>query len=221
MSRGDVYRHICIVDAAGQVVPDAFLELPEELWDAECRRLTLLFDPGRIKRGLKPHEDAGAPLVAGNRYSLVIDAKWPDARGNPLATGFRKDFRVVAFDDVQPDPHAWRVSSPPPGTDEPLVIRFNEPLDHALLKHSLELRDADLSAVEGTAAIDEQETTWSFRPADAWRAGSYELVVDATLEDCAGNSVGRPFEKRIAAGAVGAGSEKPVVVPVTIAAPSR
>ena len=49
-----------------------FLELGEELWDPAGRRLTLFFDPGRIKRGLKPRRP-GPVLEAGRRtrWSLM------------------------------------------------------------------------------------------------------------------------------------------------------
>ena len=35
---------------------------------------------------------------------------------------------------------------------------------------------------------------WSFVPEKPWAAGRYSLVIDTTLEDLAGNSIGRPFE---------------------------
>jgi hypothetical protein len=38
------------------------------------------------------------------------------------------------------------------------------------------------------------EASWSFRPENPWRAGKYAVRVDRTLEDLAGNGVGRPFE---------------------------
>src|SRR5262249_11153664 len=54
MSQGDAYRYIRLLDATGKEVRQAFLELGEELWDPQGTRFTLLFDPGRIKQGLKP-----------------------------------------------------------------------------------------------------------------------------------------------------------------------
>ena len=51
----------------------AFLALDQELWDPVRRRITLLFDPGRVKRGVRTNLESGAPLVAGRRYRLVID----------------------------------------------------------------------------------------------------------------------------------------------------
>ena len=53
-----------------QVVRDPFLVLSQELWSLDGRRLTVLMEPGRIKRGLEadpPHEPA---LVVGGRIAL-------------------------------------------------------------------------------------------------------------------------------------------------------
>ena len=84
MSRGEAYRHIHLRDADGREIEAAFLELGEELWDPDMRRFTLLCDPGRVKRGLRPREELGPVLEAGRDYALVIDADWPDAQGRAL-----------------------------------------------------------------------------------------------------------------------------------------
>ena len=62
-----------------------FVELEQELWNRDQTRLTLLFDPGRIKRGVKPNVDMGPVLLEGHRYTLVIDRDLKDANGAPLA----------------------------------------------------------------------------------------------------------------------------------------
>ena len=66
------------------------LELDQELWDREGQRLTVLFDPGRIKRGVLPRDEVGSALFEGSAYTLVIDSKWHDANGAPHsgAAGF-------------------------------------------------------------------------------------------------------------------------------------
>lgn len=194
MGRGASYRHISLLDDAGRPVQAPFLEIGEELWDRSGRRLTVLFDPGRIKRRLKPHEELGPPLVEGRNYELVIAAAWNDAAGAPLQTEFRKKFSVTALDETQPDPQRWETTSPAAGTREPLIITFDEPLDRAMLAWAIEAVDSTGMALEGKIAIDEHETRWSFQPAAAWAAGRYELRIDPSLEDRAGNSVGRPFE---------------------------
>jgi hypothetical protein len=54
--------------------------------------------------------------------------------------------------------------------------------------------------LEGNITIDNQETRWSFRPADPWLAGPHQLRIETILEDVAGNSVGRPFEVHLPSG---------------------
>ena len=194
MSRGEAYRHIHLLDAAGKPVESAFLEVGEELWDPDGKRLTLFIDPGRIKRGLKPREDLGPVLEAGKKYTLAIDRDWSDARGDPLGEPYRKAFEAVAAVDQSPDPKTWKVEAPPAGTNRPLDVRFPGPLDHALLGRLLNVTDAGGREVAGSVTVSDQETRWRFTPARPWPAGEYRLAVDTTLEDLAGNSLGRPFE---------------------------
>jgi hypothetical protein len=74
MRIGVAWDNIRIKDANGAVLGGLFVEIDQELWDTEGRRLTVLFDPGRIKRGLVDNINEGPPLVAGERYSLELDA---------------------------------------------------------------------------------------------------------------------------------------------------
>jgi hypothetical protein len=194
MSRGEVYRHIHLLDASGRPVRDPFLELGEELWDPSGTRFTLLLDPGRIKRGLRPREELGPILEEGKSYTLVIDRDWSDAEGRPLKDSFRKPFRAGPPDDRPPDPGAWTLSPPPAGTRDPLTVEFPEPLDHALLGRVVRVVDARGRPVPGEVVIERDETRWRFRPEPPWRREEYRLVVATVLEDLAGNSVGRPFE---------------------------
>src|SRR5262245_31120352 len=109
MSQGGSFQHIKLLDARGKAVDFPFLELDQELWDSTGTRFTLLFDPGRIKRGLKPRELFGPALEQGKRYTLVIDRTWKDAEGTPLKEAFRKAFTVGPPDDTQPDPKTWKL----------------------------------------------------------------------------------------------------------------
>jgi hypothetical protein len=215
MSRGESYRRLRLLDERGAAVPDPFLEIGEELWNADGTRFTLLFDPGRIKRGLKPREEAGAVLREGRRYTLIVDAAWGDARGNPLAEEFRKKFRVEAADGTQPDPRRWKIVVPPEGTLEPLIVTFDEPLDHAMLQRALDVVDADGRPLAGSIAVDRHETRWKFTPENPWPASRFWLEFDETLEDRAGNSVGRPFEVD-SSGPVGERRQSPRSLPFEI-----
>jgi hypothetical protein len=194
MSRGEAYRHIRLRFEDGKVVEDPFLELDEELWDADNRRFTLFFDPGRIKRGLKPREEVGPSLIEGKRYVLEIDPGWTDANGNPLAETFRKSFRVVAPDDNAIDVQTWKITAPAAGTRAPLTVVFPKPLDNALAQRLVWVAGPDGQRVAGTVKLQEKETRWHFTPEVPWAAGTYQLTADTRLEDLAGNSIARPFE---------------------------
>jgi hypothetical protein len=194
MSRGGIYRRVHLLDDAGRAVVLPFLEIDEELWDPNGTRLTLLFDPGRIKTGLKPREEMGPILRAGHSYTLVIDRDWPDAEGNPLREPFHKTYRAGPADVASPDPATWKVQAPAPGTRDPLQVTFPEPLDRALLARTLGVLDATGRPVPGDVTIDAEEKAWRLTPSRAWAPGEYRIVIDSDLEDLAGNQIGRPFE---------------------------
>ena len=189
MSRGEAATHIRLLGPDGVAGRLPFLLLDDELWDRDGRRLTLFFDPGRIKRGLVPHNESGMAIVAGQRYTLVIDAGWRDANGLPLKSEFRKEFTGAPADRASPDPKSWLVTAPKAGTRDPLSIEFPEPMEHALL-----LRMIDVQGVLGTVEVDREEKLWLFTPADAWKRGTQALSIDAALEDLAGNKIGKLFD---------------------------
>lgn len=193
MARGEAYSRLRLLDGGGTPVELPFLEIDEELWDPGGMRLTVLFDPGRIKRGLKPREEVGPALEEGKRYTLVVDPGWPDATGRPLAEGRRKAFRVAPPDDVQPDPKRWKLTPPPAGSRDPLVVMFDEPMDDAMLRRVLGVTRGG-TAVPGRIEVSGKETRWTFTPEAPWTAAAHALEVHTTLEDLAGNSIEAPFE---------------------------
>jgi hypothetical protein len=198
MSRGEAGARIHVLDESGKILEGVFLP-GEELWDPNDQRLTMTFDPGRIKRGLTSNLMLGPPLAEGKRYTLVIDRDWPDARGVPMVEGFRKSFRGGPANRRPPDPRDWRVTSPRAGTPDALVVDFPEPMNYPLLERMLTVsRVSSVSnsqvSVAGTVTVDRQETRWRLTPHEPWKAGVYQLVVDTGLEDLAGNHIGQPFD---------------------------
>ena len=194
MGKGEAYTHLKLLKENGEAIDLPFLELGEELWDASGKRLTLLIDPGRIKRGLKPREDVGPVLEAGHSYTLSIDATWKDAAGEPLKAGRSKKFVVDKPVEVGIDPAAWKIEPPSPKSKQPLVVKFPRPLDHALLHRTIAVLDSAGKAVAGEVTVTQQERQWGFTPAQPWAGGEYTLEVEKVLEDLAGNRIGRAFE---------------------------
>ena len=195
MSRGESARYLHVLDETGKDLQGAqAVFLPgEELWDPNYQRLTMTFDPGRIKRGLTSNEKIGPPIAEGKRYTLVIDRDWPDAHGASLIEGFRKSFRGGPAVRNPPDPREWRVTSPKAGTLNAVVVDFPTAMNYPLLQRMIQVSGAQ-GSLTGTTVIDRQETQWRFTPHDSWKTGDYRLVVDTAIEDLAGNHIGQPFD---------------------------
>ncbi len=193
MGRRGGLEHMRILDDGGREVEDPFLPLDTDLWNQDATRLTVLFDPGRVKRGILPNVEMGRAVRPGERYTLVIAQAWTDARGRPLASEFRRAFRVGPPDEHPVDVAAWRIDPPRSDSRDPLRVSFPKPLDHGLLHSALGVARGD-RAIPGAISVERSETRWLFTPRDPWRAGHHSLVVLTTLEDPAGNRIGRAFE---------------------------
>jgi hypothetical protein len=194
MSRGDVYRHVHLIDQSGQEVNSVFLQVGQELWNPQLTRLTLLFDPGRIKRGLVSLAQLGMSLKAGRSYTIAVDKDWLDASGAPLKAGYRKRFFVVPADRKALDPNDWTISAPKAGTKQNLSIDFREALDEALLQDLLSITDEKGKSVLGTVTVSKAGSVWSFVPAASWQQGNYQIAAPSILEDLAGNKINSPFD---------------------------
>ncbi len=197
MEARDAQRHVRLLDDAGAEVPLAFVEIEAGLWDPRQTRLTLLFHPGRIKRGVAPGERLGPPLRAGGAYRLIVDAAFRDSAGRALGHDFEHRFRVASADRESPRPAGLRVHAPA-AEGAPLVVDLPEPLDEALLHRWLWVEDAAGRDVAGALAIGEGEQRWTFLPRDGWAPGAYALLVHPALEDRAGNRFDRVFDREAA-----------------------
>jgi hypothetical protein len=185
--------YITIEDGRGEGIADALLPLDTALWNPEHTRFTVLFDPGRVKRGILPNRRMGRPLTPGQAFTLIVRAGWPDAHGVPVAATFRREYRVGPPIERGLDPRSWTVSPPPAGSREPLAVEFPWPLDRALLQRALAVTRGD-ATVAGDVTVPSGERRWIFTPRVGWSSGDFTLVVQPELEDVAGNRVGHAFE---------------------------
>jgi hypothetical protein len=199
MATRDTARRVHLLDdsEAGREVPLAFVEIDEGLWDPERTRLTLLFHPGRVKRGVAPGERLGPPLVDGRAYRLRVDGTMADAQGVPMGAPFEHAFRAGPAD--RESPRADGVTVLPPAPDGSLTVRLPEPLDRALLQRLVRVEDAAGEPVAGAATIAADETGWTFRPEAPWRPGDYAVRIHTALEDRSGNRFDRPFDREAGA----------------------
>lgn len=192
MRIGVAWEHLRVLDATGRAMGGMFVEIDQELWDPSGRRLTVLFDPARIKRGLVDHINEGPPLTAGEACTLEIDSLWRDAAGGLLAAPHRQPFAVGPPLRDPLDPDAWRLT-PPAAAGDALVIDFPHPLDAALALRAFSV-SRDGERVSCAAELAHGETRLRLAPGLPWRPGAYFLEADPVLEDIAGNRIGRPFD---------------------------
>jgi hypothetical protein len=216
MQRGQARDQIVLLGPDGQPVSAAFFNAPTELWDPAMERLTVLLDPGRIKRGVGPNVELGPPLRQGDRYTLVIGTHMIDATGNRLRGTFAKSFRVAAANRKAIDPRQWIVTPPAGGTRQALALTFPAPLDQALLSRDIRIVGAGQKPVAGDIEIDQHETRWAFTPSAPWQAGLYHVEVGASLEDVSGNTIWAPFDVDERNSAASQSAQRQVRLPLTI-----
>lgn len=195
MSEGEAARRVHLESAGtGQRLSGAFSPMDFELWDPGRRRLTVLLDPARIKQGLAPHREAGYPLHTGAAVVLVVERDFRDAAGAALVSEHRRRYQVGPDLRTRVDPWAWALEVPAGGSRQPLVARFDRPLDRALLEDCLAVV-APGGMVAGVARVSAGEQSWSFIPDAPWAPGPNRVLIDPVLEDIAGNSVVRVFDR--------------------------
>ena len=178
-----------------ELLDGVFLEMEPELWDRERRRLTLLLDPGRIKRGLVPNQESGYPLIEGVPIVVSVNVNFRDAAGRRLRSGKERRYEIGPPLRVRVNPADWRRHWPAAGSTNPITIEFDRPLDHALLEHSLWVTDASGVALPGKVSIGPADRSWRFEPESPWAEERHLVKVDSRLEDLAGNSLIRVFDR--------------------------
>lgn len=195
MEEGSAAGHVRLEDAEGDEVLHAVFPMPPELWDRQRHRLTVLLEPGRIKRGLLPNRALGAPLATLPEFRVVVDTTIRDVHGARLAEGARRCYRVGPPVRSRIDPARWAISWPSTGTRDVLAVVFERPLDHALALRCLVVRDDQGRPVPGRSALGHGATQWTFRPESPWANVDVRLHIDSSLEDLAGNSIRRVFDR--------------------------
>jgi hypothetical protein len=196
MTYGVAARHVHLERAdTGETLVGVFSPMDPELWDTERQRLTVLLDPARIKRGLAPHREAGYPLTEGVGLTLAVERGFLDAAGRPLIADYRRSYDVGPASRTHIDPADWALRLPKVGGRLPLIVVFDRPLDRALLDHCLMVTRPNGVAVGGITGVPPGEESWSFVPDSGWEQGAYCLLVDPVLEDLAGNSLIRVFDR--------------------------
>jgi hypothetical protein len=188
MRRGRAAASIEILGPDGAQAPDVLYRAPVELWDRSMTCLTVLLDPGRLKRGVGPNRLLGPPLKVGGRYKLSIGQGMIDTHGRPLLRRFVKAFIVCKAARAPVAIENWTITPPAPGGHERLAVTFPTPLDWTGLWRGVTVASAGGEQLCGRIDVDQGETRWRFTPDAAWRAGAHSVRISPGLEDACGNT---------------------------------
>ncbi len=214
MALGQLRELVSLASADGTPVANPFLSLEAELWDPSQTRATLLLDPGRIKQGVGPNVEGGAPLQEGLSYRLTVSPEMRSAAGIPLGQSVSVAFRVGPPERRAIAPETWEILSPAPGSQAPLALAFDRIMDSGAALRLISLHGPDGQRVPGQITSD--GGGWSLNPDRPWQAARYSLIADPALEDVAGNTISAPFDA--APGTIGIQTE-PVSLTVDIKVP--
>src|SRR5271155_3293264 len=119
-ARGLVHQsEVTLVGPDGSEIKDAFMNFGQELWSPDGKRLTVLFDPGKVKRDVEAKGEAISPLEQGKSYQIRLN-------------DYVHSFRVSPPVREKLDPNQWKVIGPSEGSRE-LEIKFDRVMDAALL----------------------------------------------------------------------------------------
>src|SRR6516225_1225526 len=164
MRRGRAEASIAVLGPDGSPVPDVLHRAPVELWDRSMTCLTILLDPGRLKRGVGPNRMLGPPLKVGERYILAVGPGMIDVYGRPVRQRFTKAFTVcegvrapIAIED-------WRIAPPTADSRDPLELTFPTPLDWAGLWQGIIVVSESGERIGGRVGIGQDEARWHFTP---------------------------------------------------------
>jgi hypothetical protein len=198
MSMEDPLKYITITDDNGVVINDAFVRVPEGLWDQQKTRLTLFVHPGRIKRGVGLNIKKGMVFQKGMRYQINVNKNFKDYRGVTLVSNITKVFSVSQSIYQTLSPENWTLILPDVQSEQSLIIEPERILEPVLAKKMIHVVNKKTGRkVSGSIEVDSLASTLTFKPKTAWVPGKYELIVDDRLEDLAGNTTTALFDEDI------------------------
>jgi hypothetical protein len=181
-ARGLVHQsEVKLVGPDGSEIKDAFMNFGQELWSPDGKRLTVFFDPGKIKRDVEAEGDTIAPLKEGNSYRIEL-------------ADYIHSFQVGPPVRERLDPELWQVIEPSPNSSR-LEIKFDRVMDAALLLDQIEVVEMkSRNRVSTTKIIQAGGAGLVLFPEVKWRIGHYAVVASSILEDVSGNRMGESLD---------------------------
>jgi hypothetical protein len=183
-ARGIVHQSgLTLRDSDNIAVENAFMDFGQELWSPDGKRLTVFFDPGKIKRGVEaPHSEL-SPLKDGESYRIAFGA-------------VEHAFRVGPAIRERINPSSWVISvmrAPARTVD----ITFDRVMDAALLMDQLYMEDEEGRPVLATVRVIGGGCGVRLKPSRILKKGKYRIRVGQLLEDVAGNRIDEALDRSL------------------------
>ena len=183
-ARGLVHQSgIKLLDSNNVPVENAFMDFGQELWSPDGKRLTVLFDPGEIKRGVEaPHSEL-SPLKENKNYKIIFGT-------------FQHAFRVGPAIRDKLDPATWTiltVEAPARSVD----IKFDRVMDAGLLEDQLQVQDDEGRPVMVAVQVMAGGLGVRLKPSHPFRKGEYRISISPILEDVAGNRINEALDHAV------------------------
>ena len=178
-------KQLWLLNDKEQVIHEPFLVLSQELWSLDGLRLTILMEPGRIKRGLGTGPAHDPAFVVGQTYSLVVTV---------LGHSKRHVFHVSDPVLKELDESCWRLISPVAGSFDPVILYFERVMDAALLENEIGVLLHTGEVIQAQVLLAQGGTAAQIIPTRPWRAEEHFLVASERLEDVCGNRLGEALD---------------------------
>lgn len=185
------YDFIKLFDGKGDEITDPFVELPEGLWNENRTRLTVLFHPGRVKRGVGPNVKYGAILKESEKCTINISNQWLDGNGNPLKDGLTKEIIVSPAKRSKMNLDDWKIET---NCNQgcSILLTPHRLIDAEMSKRLIRIIDDqnqpidfELEHVEGNILITSEDLVVT---------DEYSLIINPRLEDICGNTFLNSFD---------------------------
>jgi len=189
-----IYEHISFLDQDGKVIDRSILHLGAPLLSADGTLLTVWIEPGRQKRMLGPNRHLGSVFDSSKKYTIHIAGTLKDAEGLPIEKSVEHTFTTIESDRIKPSLAQWKIQPIEANTKNPLEIIVNEQLDYGSLLDAFSL-DFKGKQLNGNLSYNSKLKTIFFTPLNNWKKGIYNVKIESSLEDLAGNNLLHLFDR--------------------------
>ena len=169
-----------------------------------------------------PPASSAAWLATGRpvtRCDLASHSGWSSTAGSvmrkdsPCEADAQRRYEVGGEERRHVDPASWLLTVPPAGTSEPVQVAFGRPLDHGLLARCLHVAGPGGELTPRHRCRSAPGNSMAAGAPPGLGTGSRQLIVDPVLEDLAGNSVSRVFDRDLTRPKDEPRQARPVTVP--------